>query len=148
MLKAGLLAASTSASAGEWTGQCPKTGLRLVDAVTGDQSTDSHLDTDIDVRVTSPTLFFLSGRLVQLQPSKPSMGNVAKAPCSPCLMLTRGISCDLFPEREVAVALALQSEHRQCHEMSAYREGEGASSKERGTMSGCQVGQVSASVTD
>ena len=35
------------------TGQCPTTGHRLVDAVTGDQITDSHLDTDIDVRVTS-----------------------------------------------------------------------------------------------
>ena len=40
------------------------TGQRPVDAVTGNQSTDNHLNTDIDVRVTS--LVLLSGRLVQL----------------------------------------------------------------------------------
>ena len=36
---------------------------RLVD-VTGDQSTDSHLDTDIDVSLAS--VFFVGGRLVQM----------------------------------------------------------------------------------
>ena len=39
------------------TGQCPKTGQRLIDAVTGDQSTDRHLQANIDVRVTSPLCF-------------------------------------------------------------------------------------------
>ena len=39
------------------TGQCPPTGQRLVDAVTGDQSTDRHLETDIDVRVSSQPCF-------------------------------------------------------------------------------------------
>ena len=44
--------------------------------------------------------------------------------------------------------LHVQAEQRQCHEMSAYREGGGAKSRKRGTSSGWQVGQVSASVTD
>ena len=35
------------------TGQCPTTRRSLVDAAAGDQSTESHLNTDIDVRVTS-----------------------------------------------------------------------------------------------
>ena len=39
------------------TGQCPKTGQRLVDAVTVDQSSDSHFDTGGDVRVASQRCF-------------------------------------------------------------------------------------------
>ena len=39
------------------TGQSPKTGQRLIHVVTGDQSTDSHLEADVDVRVTSPLCF-------------------------------------------------------------------------------------------
>ena len=38
-------------------GRRPTTGQRLVDAVTGDQSTDRHLDTDINVRATSQPCF-------------------------------------------------------------------------------------------
>ena len=45
-------------------GRRPTTGQRLVDAVTGDQSTDRHLDTDINVRATSRV--FQGGRLVQM----------------------------------------------------------------------------------
>ena len=53
---------------------------------------------------------------------------------SPCFMLIREISSDVFPG--------------QCHEMSACREGGGAKSEQRGTSSHWQVGQASACVTD
>ena len=39
------------------THRCSAAVQRLVDAVTRDQSTDRHLDTDIDVRVTSQPRF-------------------------------------------------------------------------------------------
>ena len=57
MLKAGMLAASTQRVRGRMAGQCPTAGKRLVDSVTGDQSAGSHLETDIDVRVTSQPCF-------------------------------------------------------------------------------------------
>ena len=44
--------------------------------------------------------------------------------------------------------MQLQAEQTQCHEMSVSREDGGAKSRKRGTSSGWQVGQVSASVTD
>ena len=43
-------------------------------------------------------------------------------------MLTCETSSDLFPGGRFE-ELHLQAEHRQCHEMSAYREGGGAKSK-------------------
>ena len=46
-------------------------GQRLVDAVAADQRTDGHLDTDIDVRVTSKSIFPMltsaSSRIVELR---------------------------------------------------------------------------------
>ena len=56
------------------TVQRPTTGLRLVDAVTGDRSTDSHLDTGSDVRVASQPCF--PGWCYAC---KPSTGNAARA---------------------------------------------------------------------
>ena len=48
------------------TSQCPKTGQCVVDSVASDQSTDRHLDADIDVPATSQSSaqpFFLGGKL-------------------------------------------------------------------------------------
>ena len=61
----GRAASSQQTRRAEWrtTAQCPKTSQRLIDVVTSDQDTDSHLEADVDVRVTSPSAF-LSLRLV------------------------------------------------------------------------------------
>ena len=62
-------------------------------------------------------------------------------------VLNNGPTGDLFLSRRL-VQLHLQAEHRQCHEMSACREGGGAKNKWRGTSSRWHVGQSSASVID
>ena len=59
------------------------TDQRLVGAVTGDQSTDSPLEADIDVRVTSQPVFSWAGGWCSCT-CKPGTGNVGgPSPCSP-----------------------------------------------------------------
>ena len=64
MLQAGLLAASTSASAGEWKASAQRQVSAWSTLSQAERGTDSHLEADTDVRVVYSVL--LSGRLVQL----------------------------------------------------------------------------------
>ena len=61
------------------TGQSPLTGQRLVDSVTGDQSTDSHPETDIDVRVHSQPCFLRREAGVKALASRPQETRHANA---------------------------------------------------------------------
>ena len=80
------------------TGQCPTTGQRLVDAVAGDQRTDRHHDTDIDVRVTSQAFSSWAGGWCK-STCKASTGNVL---CALSIFLhMRETGSLIQPHREV-----------------------------------------------
>ena len=95
MLKAGLLAASTSGVRGRRTGQRPRTGQHLVDAVASNHSTDSHHEARYRTSVSPVHSVSLLAGGWRTCTCKPSIGNVAEAPCSPCFMLTREICSHL-----------------------------------------------------
>ena len=88
------------------TGQCPTTGQRLFDAVTGDQRSDSHLDTNIDVRAPV-SLVFLGGRLVQLHLQAEHRKGHAMAPYRECGMAgRRTVECHSLSDRSAHLCRA------------------------------------------